>query len=143
MNLAFFHVLLPERVQEMDDDLKEAKSACERQQTVLSGLREEVKQLGADKDQLNQQLGESIMEAATKDQRLGESIEYGCKLQRLVSDATFAKTDLTKQLRAVQAERAILDGLLEAHEQESALYVRTIATLRGQITKLKKKLESK
>lgn len=131
--LGLFHAVSPETVQKMDSDLKESQAACERQHTTLVLLGHDLKQLGADKDDLTRQLGESIMEAATKDQRLTESIKYGIGLQQRVSDATR------------RAGEAILQGAelrqqLDARDIEFDVYVRKIGTLKGQITKLKKRL---
>lgn len=107
--LGLFHTLSPETVQKMDSDLSEAKAACERQHDDLE----------------------------TAKTRLTESITYGCELQRRVSDATLAGTNLRKLLTAAEAELESVRILLAA---ENSFRVRREATLKGQITKLKKRL---
>lgn len=134
--LGLFHALSPEAVETMDSDLKEAKASCQRQHGILVELRNDMKQLGADKDNLIKQLGESIMEAATKDQQLGGSIEYGSELQQKLSDATRRADDL-------KASREGLVLRVNTQQEEIDQHVRREATLKGQITKLKKKLEAR
>jgi chromosome segregation ATPase len=103
----------------MDSDLKESQAACERQHKTLVSLGTELKQLYADKDELTK--------------HLGESISYGCELQQKVSDATRRAGD------------AILLGAelrqqLEDRTTAFDFHARQISTLKGQITKLKKRL---
>jgi chromosome segregation ATPase len=128
--LGLFHALSPELVQKMDSDLKESQAACERQHKTLVSLGTALKQLYADKDELTK--------------HLGESISYGCELQQKVSDATRRAGDaillganLRKLLDAAEEE---VETQRRKVNEVSEFHARRESTLKGQITKLKKRL---